>query len=181
MKSKSYIEVTIYLLVRRCRSVLILTVFGIWVLAYVRMFYDHTPRIPLLFNWTPSLPYRVAWLESGPRNFARGDYVVFSFSGSAGDIDYPGLRRQAFFKLIKGVPGDEVAVKEREVFVNGESVGLAKPRAFDGLPLEAIADGVIAPGHFYVQGTDADSFDSRYRSSGLVHVDQIIGKAKPLF
>jgi conjugal transfer pilin signal peptidase TrbI len=181
MKSKRFRGVTSYWQARRCRSIFILAVVSIWVLAYVRIFLDHTPKIPLLFNWTPSLPYRVAWLESGPRNFARGDYVVFSFSGTAGDTHYPGLRRQAFFKIIKGLPGDEVAVKAREVFVNGESVGVAKLRAFDGRPLEPIAEGVIAPGHFYVQGTDADSFDSRYQSSGLVHIDQIIGKAKPLF
>ena len=35
----------------------------IWTLAYVRVFFEPTPRVPLLFNWTPSLPYHVALLR----------------------------------------------------------------------------------------------------------------------
>ena len=40
---------------------------------------------------------------------------------------------------------------------------------------------VIPPGHYYVQGTGPDSFDSRYRSSGLVRADQVIATVVPLF
>jgi conjugal transfer pilin signal peptidase TrbI len=40
---------------------------------------------------------------------------------------------------------------------------------------------VIPPGYYYVQGTSPDSFDSRYRESGLVRADQVIGKVIPLF
>ena len=36
-------------------------------------------------------------------------------------------------------------------------------------------------GHFYAQGSSADSFDSRYRSSGLVRIDQVLGVARPIF
>jgi conjugal transfer pilin signal peptidase TrbI len=40
---------------------------------------------------------------------------------------------------------------------------------------------VIPPGHYYVQGTSADSFDSRYRASGLVRAEQVLGTVVPLF
>jgi conjugal transfer pilin signal peptidase TrbI len=40
---------------------------------------------------------------------------------------------------------------------------------------------VIPPGSYYVQGSSPDSFDSRYRSSGLVRAEQVIGLVRPLF
>jgi conjugal transfer pilin signal peptidase TrbI len=157
-----------------------LPILAIWGLAYTRVFIDPTPRLPLLFNWTGSLPYRVAWLQREARPLQRGDLVVFAFAGEARNA-YPGLDRQPFFKIVRGLPGDMVTVSGRSVAVNGVAVGTAKTHAFDRRPLEAIAPTVIPPGHYYMQGTGADSFDSRYRSSGLVRADQILGTVVPLF
>lgn len=152
----------------------------IWVMAYVRLCIDPTPRLPLLFNWTASLPYHVAWADYQKRPLARGDFIVFSFAGEAQDA-YPGLRQQPFFKQVKGLPGDTVTVQDREVFINGLAMGVAKAHAFDRRPLEPIAPTVIPPDHYYVQGTSADSFDSRYRSSGLVRAAQVVATVVPLF
>jgi conjugal transfer pilin signal peptidase TrbI len=58
---------------------------------------------------------------------------------------------------------------------------LAKPFAFDHRSLEPIAEGVIPADHYYVQGTGVDSFDSRYRISGLVAGAQVLAKVRPLF
>ena len=73
----------------RQRWYLYLPIIAIWSLAYVRLFIDATPRVPILFNWTPSLPYRVAWLQHGPHPLQRGDFIV------VGQIDlyiaFPGL------------------------------------------------------------------------------------------
>ena len=68
------------------------------------------PQIPLLFNWTPSLPYRVAWLQTVKRDFARGDYVVFSFAGTAGESHYPGLGARRSSRSSRALPGDRVTV-----------------------------------------------------------------------
>ena len=155
-------------------------VFAIWGFAYTRLFVDPTPRVPVLFNWTPSLPYRVALVRYGPHALHRGDYIVFAFAGDA-QADYPGLRGQPFFKIVRGLPGDTVTVTGRVVAVNGEAVGTAKTHAFDRRPLEPIAATVIPPGHYYVQGTSPDSFDSRYRASGLVRSEQVLGTVVPLF
>jgi conjugal transfer pilin signal peptidase TrbI len=152
---------------------------GVWSLAFVRVFVDPTPRIPILFNVTPSLPYAVAIVHYGTSEYRRGDFVVFSFMGEAQTL-YPGLKKQPFFKIIRGVAGDRVTVRDRQVFVNGEPVGTAKPFTFDHRPLEPIAAMTIPAGCFYVQGTSPDSFDSRYRSSGLVRVEQIVAKVTPL-
>ncbi len=153
---------------------------AIWTLAYTRLFVDPTPRAPLLFNVTPSLPYRVALLLPRPVLLKRGDHIVYAFDGSA-QAPYPGLRRQPFFKIVRGLPGDAITVADRVVHINGEPVGFAKTHTKDGWRLEPIDAVVIPPGHYYVQGTDPDSFDSRYRSSGLVRDDQILGAALPIF
>lgn len=164
----------------RRRWTLYLPVFAIWGLAYVRLFIDPTPRLPVLFNWTPSLPYRVALLVPGAGRLQRGDYVVFAFAGEA-QAAYPGLHGQPFFKIVRGLPGDAVTVRGRVVAINGVTVGLAKTHGYDRRPLAPIAPTVIPPGYFYVQGTSPDSFDSRYAASGLVRTDQVIGHAVPLF
>ena len=164
----------------RRRWYLYVPVFSIWGLAYARLFIDPTPHVPVLFNWTPSLPYRVALVHAVPAALHRGDYIVFAFAGDA-QTDYPGLRGQPFFKIVRGLPGDTVTVSGRTVAINGQVVGTAKTHAFDRRPLDPITPTVIPPGHYYVQGTSADSFDSRYRASGLVRAEQVLGTVVPLF
>ncbi|HEY0844361.1 MAG TPA: conjugative transfer signal peptidase TraF [Noviherbaspirillum sp.] len=156
-------------------------VFAIWGLAFARVFIDPTPHLPILFNWTPSVPYKVAFVQYGTQQrLARGDFIVYRFDGEA-QQRYPGLKRQPFFKQIRGVPGDRVTVVGRQVFVNNVAVGFAKATTFDHHPLAPIGATVIPPDCYYVQGTHLDSFDSRYRESGLVRTDQVIGKVIPLF
>lgn len=161
-------------------------VWAIWALAGWRVLVDPAPHVPLLVNWTPSLPYTFAVVErlGGPTgavaSLKRGDYVVFAFDGE-GRKFYPGLHRQALFKRIAGTPGDQVTVVNRRVYVNGVNVGLAKPYAFDHRLLEPIEPGVIPAGRYYVQGTGVDSFDSRYRISGLVAGTQVLAKVRPIF
>jgi conjugal transfer pilin signal peptidase TrbI len=152
----------------------------VWVLAVMRLFVHHTPVVPVLINWTPSIPYRVVYVDYFDRSLGRGDLIVYTFEGQAAERDYPGLRHQPFFKRIAGLPGDAVTVKDREVFVNGVRVGRAKTQTFDRRPLEPIDSTVIPPGFLYVQGTSPDSFDSRYRSSGLVRQQDVKAKVRPL-
>jgi len=154
---------------------------AVWTLAAVRVFAYPIPVVPLVFNLTGSLPYHVGLVDSSKRALARGDYIVFAFSGEAGRSAYPGLRDQAFFKRVIGIAGDVVTVDGRRVFVNGVCAGTAKPQAFDRRPLEPIAPGVVPPGFLYVQGTSPDSFDSRYRISGLVPVGAVAGRVHPIF
>jgi len=132
----------------------------------------------LFFNVTQSLPYSIVWLdrEAVP---ARGDLVVYRFEGE----ELMQLRKgERFFKRIVGLPGDDVSVVVgRRVLVNGADVGIAKQYTLGGHRLEPVAAGVIPQDTYYVQGTHAMSFDSRYRESGLVHSSQIIGTAHVIF
>ena len=154
---------------------------AIWSLALVRLFVSHVPVLPVMFNWTPSLPYSVVYVDYWHGPVQRGDLVVYRFTGEAGQRDYPGLNEQAFFKRVAGMPGDTVTVAGREVFVNGTMVGHAKTHTFDRRPLQPIAPTVIPPGFLYVQGTSPDSFDSRYRNSGLVPLRDVQAKVRPIF
>lgn len=154
---------------------------AIWLLASIRVLGDPTPRLPLLFNVTPSLPYLMAVVRYAEPAVSRGDYVIFSFRGE-GVHHFPGLRNQPFFKRVAGVAGDRVHVLGRSVFINGVHVGLAKPfAAVSHVALEPIDATVIPTGFFYMQGTGADSFDSRYRLCGLVPVRDVLAVVRPLF
>ncbi|MES2260954.1 MAG: conjugative transfer signal peptidase TraF [Pseudomonadota bacterium] len=156
-------------------------VLALWLLAFSRIFIDPAPHVPILFNWTPSLPYKVAVVRYGnwwPLH--RGDFIIYAFDGQAQRI-YPGLRAQPFFKQVIGLPGDRIAVVGNHVFVNEQDAGAAKPHTFDGHPLDPIEATVIPADHYYVHGTHPDSFDSRYRASGLVRADQVIGRVVPIF
>ncbi|WP_256081030.1 conjugative transfer signal peptidase TraF [Massilia sp. YIM B04103] len=165
----------------RRRWYLYLPLGAIWTLAAVRVLVDPVPRVPLLFNVTPSLPYTVAVVQYGSRQIGRGDYVIYACQGQAAML-FPGLAGQPFFKRVSGVAGDRVQVVDRRVFVNGADAGQAKRyAAASKLPLEPIADAVIPPQYFYMQGSSPDSFDSRYRITGLVRADDIIAVVRPLF
>lgn len=152
----------------------------VWALAGARLFVSPTPVLPILFNWTPSVPYHVVYVDYDAKSFERGDLIVYSFSGEAAKADYPGLSKQPFFKRVVGKAGDAITVVDRDVFVNGIAVGRAKTHTFDRRPLDPIEATVIPPGKLYVQGTSPNSFDSRYRSSGLVDIKDVVAKALPL-
>lgn len=155
-------------------------VFGVWAMALVRLFVTPSPYSPLLFNWSGSLPYSVAWLSRNLSSLRRGDYVLYAFSGSAA-ADYPGLAQQPFFKLVAGVPGDAIRVDGRNVFVAEQYAGFAKLKTFDGRPLSPLSARVVPEGFLYVRGTSPDSFDSRYQEAGLVDRRSLFGKVIPWF
>lgn len=125
---------------------------------------------------TESLPHTLYLVLPYDRSPQRGQYYVFDFHGAG---PYPaGVH---FLKQVIGVPGDMIAVRGRQVFVNGLPAGTAKEFARSGFPLQTIRPGVIPPGYYYVYATHQDSFDSRYEQVGLVHESRFIGKAIPLW
>ena len=103
-----------------------------------------------------------------------GDRVVFEPpEGLGANVPY--------LKTVRGLAGARIAVdRDRVVWVNGEAVGRAKPFALDGRPLEAIAPGVVPPGHYFVHADHRDSHDSRYAEIGLVPRERILGRAMAL-
>ena len=105
---------------------------------------------------------------------AIGDRVLFEPPRIVGS-------KVPYLKTVRGLPGMTVAVgDDRTVFLDGTAVGKAKAHALDGRRLEAIAPGVIPPGHYFLLGRHPDSHDSRYAEIGLVPRHRIPGRAVAL-
>lgn len=127
-------------------------------------------------GWTESLPDKTFLLLKQDKQVHRGDYIQFKWHGGG---PYP--KGLAFVKLVKGVPGDVVSVRDRQVFINGELVAVAKDRTRRGDPLEVGPQGVIPAGHYFVWTPHPDSLDSRYALTGWIKAEAIQGRAVPLF
>ncbi|MDE0150493.1 MAG: S26 family signal peptidase [Rhodospirillaceae bacterium] len=111
-----------------------------------------------------------------------GDRVLFDPPDGAWPGPRSGLSaRVPYLKTVRGVPGMRIAIAiDRTVFLDGEPVGRAKAQALDGRPLEAIAPGIIPPGHYFLHADHRDSHDSRYAEIGLVPRGRILGRAVAL-
>ncbi len=114
------------------------------------------------------------------RHPKRGDVIVFEFPG---DEDKSYFKRRDFIKRVIGLPGDEIEIRDKHVFVNGELYQIpqevhkdsqtvprmASPRDFTG-PIQVPRD------KYFVMGDNRDySFDSRFW--GFVPEKKIKGMA----
>ena len=88
---------------------------------------------------------------------------------------------QTVIKRAAGVPGDRVEVGLDAVRINGATVGegLALARTLNRPPTDFLRNDVVPPGHLWMMGATADSFDSRYW--GFLPEDQVIGRAYALW
>lgn len=128
----------------------------------------------LHLNLTDSITdCEVFLVDKEDRHIERGTLVEFVWPG--GGSYRPGSR---FIKHVKGVPGDEVTMQGRDVFINGVYVGTAKPVTTRGEPLAPGPTGKIPPGHYFVWTPHPDSLDSRYALTGWVNFGQIVGTAR---
>jgi len=80
-----------------------------------------------------------------------------------------------FAKLMMGLPGDFIEVKNQKIYINGSEKG-AIVDAFT--PIES---GIIPDGFCFVLGMHPESFDSRYAEFGLVPQDSIKEQLWPIF
>ncbi|MCD6472341.1 signal peptidase I [Candidatus Aerophobetes bacterium] len=104
-------------------------------------------------------------------NVKRGDIVIFK---------YPLNPRKDFVKRAIGLPGDEVLIKNKKVYVNGKI--LDEPYAVhsdtwnSGFPRDEYGPIKVPPNSLFVMGDNRDSSDdSRYW--GFVPKDNLIGRA----
>ena len=136
---------------------------------------------PLVFNVSGSVPYHVGWLTRQRGVLPpRGALVLYRYSGEP-ILGRPELAEVPFFKFVRGLPGDEVRVEGRTVYVADGEIGLAMAKTRMGQFLEPISPGRIPDGYFFAAGTLPDSYDSRYAQSGLIPVHAVIGTVTPFF
>ena len=127
-------------------------------------------------NLSPSLPQKFFLISKGTP-VGKGDYAAFHWHGQGGFY----VGQPYFTKIVKGVAGDVVTVKGREVFINGELVAVAKERSSSGKQMEVAQQKVLEKGEFFAYATNPNSLDSRYSLIGYISTDDIIGRAYPLF
>ena len=134
--------------------------FGIIIVAMFLVSYVSSTFISVNVSWSlPDWGWARVPIAMSFGELERGDKVEFtppiesSFTSS---------------KIIMGLAGDTVTIIDQEVFVNDYWVGTAKAKTRDGRKLQIISSGVIPKNHFFMAGTHADSYDSRYAEIGLI-------------
>ena len=146
------------------------------------------PHSGLRWNHTPSMPTGL-WLERpAPVGYVAGDVVeacpvladwqrVYLSPG-----DCPGAL-EPMLKPVAAVPGDQVAVDQNDVSVNGMVLPYSAALTHDsrGRPLHPFPPGTyeVAPGYVWLMVPRRDSLDSRYL--GPVAITNIRGLAVPLW
>ena len=146
------------------------SVFAVAVLAAVT-----TPWVDYTFNLTSSLPGTFYVIHKGGEA-KKGALIAYRWRGGA---TYP--EGATFIKRVAGVAGDTVTRADREFWVNGQYIGLAKTHSKAGVPLQPAQGGVIEAGEYFVSTPSPDSLDSRYALSGNVKQTEVIGAAYEIF
>jgi signal peptidase I len=102
---------------------------------------------------------------------SRGQVVVFR---------YPGDERRKFIKRIIGLPGDEIAIQNGFLYVNGlrlEEDYINGP-TYGTYSAPTYGPVLVPDGHYFVLGDNRrNSDDSRYPDVGFVPKKNLIGRA----
>ncbi|PRQ65179.1 S26 family signal peptidase [Vibrio mediterranei] len=131
-------------------------------------------RFEITFNTTKSLGYHIFITDKRQIPSKHGQFVKFQMPTNK----Y--FKSSHWTKRIVGVPGDVITVDHRMVFINGKSVGYAKPKSASGKLYYPIEPTVIPEGYYYLQADHLDSYDSRYKSLGLIHETTFLGRDYPV-
>ncbi len=130
----------------------------------------------LVLNRSNSLPGTVYFLDKTTAPSC-GNTTVFDMPEES--RFYRGSR---MIKVIQGCPGDRISLIGQTIFLNDIEVAEAMQRTTNRMyDLVVIDSGVIPDKHFYLAATHPRSYDSRYRSFGLRHADELLGKAHRIF
>jgi len=113
--------------------------------------------------------------------FHRGDLIVFI----PGHGEMAGMFMDRMTtKMVGGVPGDKLTVKDGVFSINGKEYGKMEilDRAVKYMHRDAKSfdrEEIVPPGKLLVVGTEKVSFDSRYW--GFLYQDSVIGDIAPIY
>lgn len=122
-------------------------------------------------------PYRIWLIDKKQTTPIQGEIFAFTSRGLA-PVFADGT---TIVKVLEGMPGEQVSVKEDRTTINGRTVatGLQVAQDFGIDPSRYVREGTIPDNGYWFFGRTADSFDSRYW--GSVQENQIVGKAYPIW
>ncbi len=127
-------------------------------------------------NLSPSVRPRLFFLVRHPAAIKKGDYVIFRPE----HMD-PYINGKTLVKKVTCDEGDQLTGKGKEYFCNGDVyLGRAKDFSLKGERLENfVYNGVIPKGFCFVEGSNINSYDSRYW--GFLRKSDIEARAYPVF
>lgn len=130
-------------------------------------------RVGLGLNTDACIPEQLFIVAKQSPTPERGAFFSFLSQGAA-----PYEDGTVMLKLMLGMPGDRFQVTGGRVLINGVDRGIVHP--VDKVQVhKGDVDYIIPADHFALLGTTPESYDSRYW--GLVHIDQLRGKAWAVF
>lgn len=150
-------------------SVVFLALLSIWIIP---------ANFEIVPNYSESLPYRIVLVKKGRMPTKKDQAFVFYVRNNP----QLGVEKIKFIKLVGGLPGDKIEVKggevyfDKEVFVDGRLIGVAKAYSKKKQQLHAITSDILIPAHkVFAYTPHKDSFDSRYQEIGLIDEKDIVG------
>lgn len=124
---------------------------------------EGSSMVPTLHDGDMLIVDKISYRFTAPK---RGDIVIFK---------YPGDMRENFVKRIIAVSGDEIEIKNGEVYVNGKRL---VEDYIEAKTQTGFNDSIVPPGTIFVLGDNRNgSKDSRDPQVGFVPVDNIVGRA----
>ncbi|PJD94536.1 MAG: signal peptidase I [Parachlamydia sp.] len=123
----------------------------------------HFAGYGIRINRSHSLPYSLFW-ASKVEDITRNMLVL---------MHHPKNPSISIVKIVAGLPGDPIEVRNGNVFVNHLYTGKVIPISKSGQVYTPISAGVIPEGYVFVFGSDPESFDSKYEEFGLVDMNWI--------
>ena len=127
-------------------------------------------------NLSPSVRPRLFFLVRHPAAITKGDYVIFRPER----MD-PYINGKTLVKKVACDEGDQLTETGKEYFCNGTIyLGRAKDFSLKGERLKNfVYNGVIPKGFCFVEGSNINSYDSRYW--GFLRKSDIEARAYPVF
>lgn len=120
------------------------------------------------WNLSESLPHKMYFGTSIKLQHKVGDIITF---------DHPKFP-VPLAKIIVGMPGDTIAIKNNRVYVGGIERGSILRLHHSYAP---IASQIIPDGYVYVWAPHPKSLDSRYQMLGLVKQSDILETLWPIY
>lgn len=122
-------------------------------------------------------PYKAFAIDKWDQQIEQGDYLAFHAFGM-GPFFHDG---QVVVKQVVAMQGDEVEVRDGDIFINGVfRYGGFQEAGLQGKPLSSFnMKRTLGEGEYYMYGWHPLSYDSRYW--GTISQDQVIGETHALF